>query len=109
MSSHATAEITLPADSDLVARLRAKLGQYVSRQASATSPDVQADARYKIAVLDALLTKGSVHGLTIYRQLCAQEGDDFDWNLFENAFSVVNDYCVTGGAGVINGSLPDVA
>lgn len=99
--------IELPASTspELRARLEAKLEEYKGRVNPNDPLGADADAVYKIAVLQTLLDNGRVVTYELSRAL-GRLDPDFDPDLFQNACDVIVDYMTTNGANVVCPSRP---
>jgi hypothetical protein len=85
--------------------LEIKLESYKDRYDPEFSAEEQLDTIYKTAILEDLLDKGRTDKQSMMAKMSIKY-KIFDSNLFENAYRVIEDYNVTGGAMNIGGSLP---
>lgn len=100
--------LTLPEDQVRQAQLRKKLDEYEFRLKVPLYDYVQTS--YKIAVLQKLLDEGVVEPVALAAELSANPAKHFDVGAFYNAFTVIENYCRTGGASAIGGTgLPKVS
>jgi hypothetical protein len=105
--------IELPDDLDPGRRasLEAKLEEYRERLKQRMEanryqpPEFFASTRYKITVLETLLTDGRVDTHDLYQKIKGEDGS-VDLEAFNNACGVIDDYATTGGKGVRNASRP---
>ena len=62
------------------------------------------DAIYKVTVLKRLLQDGQVNTYELSLEMAKVHGSSFDVDVFDNACSVIEDYCKTGGANAHGGT-----
>ena len=96
--------IKLPKDSNTREKLERKLEQY--RDRIDNYPDMERvilDSRYKIAIVEELLDKGKVKEHPLAKQIQREYGS-IDEIAFDSAYTVIEDYCKTGGKHVMLGS-----
>jgi len=97
--------ITLPADEHRVKQLKAKLVQYNGRNRYA-APEVDRDTFYKRYILNLLVNNGQIFWAEVSREVEVACGW-FSPGHFYEAWGIISDYCLTGGANVVNGGLPN--
>ncbi len=95
--------IVLPENEERKLQLRAKLVEYRSRMQSHQAPEMQMDAICKATVLRRLLRDGRVNTWELSLEMAETYGSGFSVNVFNNACSVIEDYCKTGGKNVRGG------
>lgn len=99
-------KIELPTDPKIVEALKAKLEEYKSRlndKEFNEDPSSLTVTNYKIAIVEELFKSNSVDIKQIATELVQKYGP-LDKNLFVNAVSVINDYAVNEGKGIIPGT-----
>lgn len=100
-------KLTLPEDPVRQAQLRKKLDEYQFRLKVPLYDYVQ--TTYKIVVLQKLFDEGSIDPVAVAAELSANPLKHFDIGAFYDAFTVIENYCLTGGASAIGGTgLPNV-
>ena len=102
--------IHLPSDEKRVNQLKKKLVEYEQRflKNQYKAPEQLMDTICKIAVLGTLLQDGKVTTWELSRELTATYGEGFSVSRFQNACTVIKDYCATGGKNVPGGTgLPE--
>ena len=100
--------IALPAniDPDRLARLQAKLAEYRARSKREEKenhylpPELWPDTEYRIAVLEAVLTRGGVATWDLCREL-KKRLEILDAEAFDLACQIIADYITTGGEKVV--------
>ena len=85
----------------IVNKLNIKMAVY-KRRLQSNPNDVQ--SRYKLALVETLLSKGEVITQEVSERL-EREFGNFNDSAFENACMVVNDYVETGGTNVKGGKF----
>jgi len=98
--------IRLPDDETRVEQLKRKLAEYKERlrKHPFRAPEQQMDTICKIAILERLLEKKEASTWELSRELAKQYGSGFSGDWFNNACTVISDYCQTGGAHVRGGT-----
>jgi hypothetical protein len=87
-----------PDDPAKQAQLQAKLQEYKARIDRWAAPELQMDTICKIAVLEKVLkSEGEVYLPELADEMMAKYGSGFNHYSFNNACSVISDYCLTGG------------
>jgi len=87
--------IEKPTDEELLAKLERKLEEYKARTDDA-------DAVYKIAVLETLLSGGLVDFNTLEAELFSENKENFDSRKYYDAFMIIRSY-VTGNSDKVHG------
>lgn len=91
-----------PTDSGVLDLLAFKINQYASRLNPSAPPEQQLDTVYKKAIATQVLVQGVVSKEEMRKQMLKKYGEGcFDEEAFENAWAVIRDYCLTGGANCI--------
>ncbi len=90
----------LPADKERVRQLKEKLNQYKERYAkqenSSATPEEREDTRYKLNILQALLTHHKIERRVLIKKFTQKYGL-VDKKAFAKAFNVIEDYAKTSG------------
>jgi len=101
--------ITLPSNPKRVQQLKLKLLEYKKRIDGYKPPEFQMDTLCKIAVLSRALEKGQVNTQDLMVEMEKTYGGSFNKGYFLRACTVIEDYCLTGGADLHGGTgLPKV-
>lgn len=102
--------IILPNDDVLVARLRLKLEEYITRIDPFHAPELQLSTHLKIETLETLLNNHTVDTRKLSLELAEKYGEIFDIALFNNTCDIINDYVKTGGKNLKGGTgLPNLS
>lgn len=98
--------LIIPEDPEHVARLGAKLDEYIARDSKDDTipPEQKMDTVCKRAILAALVNEGSVNYDSMRTGLQSNFGSGFDISAFDNAWRVVEDYVKTGGKNATRGT-----
>ncbi len=96
------AALELPNDPVRQAQLRKKLDEYLFRLKLPLYD--HAATTFKVAVLQRLLSAGSINPVALAAELAADPTIRFDHALFYDAFTVIGCYCRDGGVGAIGGT-----
>ena len=107
-------KIELPKDPEIVQKLQSKLKEYKQRLEEKklkmdewAAPEqvfpMLVGTKYKIAVLEKVLKDGEIKTFKLSRELEEQDGQ-FDKHAFNNACTVIEDYCKTGGKNIRGGT-----
>lgn len=103
-------KIEFPEDMAIVRALQNKLTEYKERLEKQTkdnpykAPEVFADTKYKITILEELLTKGEVDGEKLFKKITNTGKEAFNFDAYNEAYKVIEDYAKTGGKGVVGGT-----
>jgi len=101
--------ITLPSDPKRITQLKIKLLEYQRRFDPYKAPELQMGTICKMVVLERLLKEGKINAGDLSKEMAKTYGSGFNEGAFLNACSVIEDYCLTGGANVNGGTgLPSV-
>ncbi len=121
-SKQESPSIKLPKNPEVIKKLKNKLEEYKKRLEKIknsedynneyNSPEEAfkktADVYYKIKILEEVLTYGEVKTYEFLSRFKKRD-EQFNIEAFENACGVIKDYCDTGGANNIKGSLSDLS
>lgn len=105
-----SSKIEFPQDIKLVKSLQGKLAEYEERLQKQVKenpqkpPELFADTKYKIAILQELLLKGEVDGEKLFKKITSESNEAFDFGAFDNAYAVIEDYAKTGGKNTNGGT-----
>ncbi len=107
LTKNSVLKLTLPDDPGRRAQLRKKLDEYLFRLKVPLYNYVQ--TKFKVDILQKLLDEGMIEPMALAAELSANHAMNFDVGAFYDAFSVIENYCRTGGALAIGGTgLPRV-
>jgi len=100
--------IIRPIEKARLYQLRRKLDEYKKRFEN--EDDIDPQLRAKIYILETLLSVGFISlgnaFAVILREFSAEFETEFLVEATEDAFDVIEDYCLTGGLELENGDLP---
>lgn len=88
--------LVLPEDPARQEQLRKKLSEYEQRYDTCVAPERKRSALCKKTILKELLEHGKVNYVQLFEKM--RDYDDMDPGPFVKAFSVIEDYCLTGGS-----------
>ncbi len=96
--------IKLPADPKRLKQLRLKLVEYEGRLDKYKHPAAQMHGICKLAVLSSLIKSGKVNTPELMAEMTKTYGSSFNKGEFLSACTVIEDYCLTGGANLHGGT-----
>lgn len=103
-------KIEFPEDIAVVRALQNKLTEYKERLEKQIkdnpykAPEVFADTKYKITILEELLTKGEVDGEKLFKKITNTSKEVFNFDAYHEAYKVIEDYAKTGGKEIAGGT-----
>jgi len=96
--------IELPSDSKRVQQLKLKLIEYQGRLDEYKHPEAQMDPICRIAVLSQIIDNGKVDTQKLMAEMGKTYGSRFSKGYFLKACTIIEDYCLTGGANLSGGT-----